>query len=323
MGYAIDFSDIEAARARIEGRVHRTPVMRSSTLDRLAKGHRGSGCELFFKCENLQRVGAFKIRGAMNAVLALSDEQARLGVVTHSSGNHAQALALAARERGIPCHVVMPTTAPKSKRAAVAGYGARVYECEPTVSARAAGAMRVCSETGAHFVAPFDSPCVMAGQGTAAWELLEQVPDLDAIITPVGGGGLLSGCSIAAKHVSSGIRMFGAEPSGADDTARSKAAGKRLANERVNTIADGLMTNVGELTWPVIDELVEAVFTVTDEQIVDAMRTVWERMKLVIEPSAAVPVAVVLSEQFRALGLARVGVVLSGGNVDLAKLPFR
>ncbi|MCA9632544.1 MAG: pyridoxal-phosphate dependent enzyme [Myxococcales bacterium] len=323
MAHAIDFSDIEAARERIEGRVHRTPVMRSSTLDGFARGERSAATELFFKCENLQRVGAFKIRGAMNAVLALSEDEARNGVVTHSSGNHAQALALAARGRGIPCHVVMPTTAPTSKRAAVAGYGARVYECEPTVTARAAGALRVCSQTGAHFVAPFDAPLVMAGQGTCAWELLEQAPELEAIITPVGGGGLLSGCSVAARHISPGIRMFGAEPSGADDTARSKAAGKRVANVRVDTIADGLLTNVGELTWPIIDDLVEAVFTVTDEQIVAAMRLVWERMKLVIEPSAAVPVAVVLSEEFRALGLRRVGVVLSGGNVDLAELPFK
>lgn len=323
MGFAIDFTDVEAARARIEGRVHRTPVMRSSTLDRLAQGDRETSAQLYFKCENLQRVGAFKIRGAMNAVLAPDEGQVRHGVVTHSSGNHAQALALAARERGIPCHVVMPTTAPKSKRAAVAGYGARVYECEPTVAARAAGAMRVCSETGAHFVAPFDSPLVMAGQGTCAWELLEQQPNLDAIVTPVGGGGLLSGCSVTAKHISPGIRIFGAEPSGADDTARSKAAGQRLGNDRVDTIADGLLTNVGELTWPIIEELVEGVFTVTDEQIVAAMRLVWERMKLVIEPSAAVPVAVALSEPFRALRLSRVGIVLSGGNVDLAHLPFK
>ncbi len=322
MAHAIDFADVEAARARIEAHVHRTPVLRSRTLDAWARGERQTSCELYFKCENLQRIGAFKIRGAMNAVLALSEEQARLGVVTHSSGNHAQALALAARERGIPCHVVMPTTAPSSKRAAVTGYGATIYDCEPSVSARAAGAQRVCSETGAHFIAPFDSPWVMAGQGTCAWELLEQAPTLEAIITPVGGGGLLSGCSVAAKHISRRIRMFGAEPLGADDTARSKAAGRRLGNDRVDTIADGLLTNVGELTWPIIDELVEAVFTVTDEQIVAAMRVVWERMKVVIEPSAAVPVAAVLSEEFRALGLQRVGVVLSGGNVDLTNLPF-
>lgn len=314
MPLAIDLDDVHAARDRIRGHVHTTPVLTSSTLNE------HSGCELFFKCENLQRIGAFKIRGAMNAVLALDTATASRGVVTHSSGNHAQALAVAAAERSIPCHVIMPTSAPAAKRAAVLGYGAQVYDCEPTLESRLRGAARVQSETGATLIPPFDHPHVIAGQGTCALELLDQAPALDTLVAPVGGGGLLSGTAIVARG--RGVRVVGAEPLGADDTARSKAAGTRQENRQVDTIADGLMTNVGELTWPIIDAHVSAIITRSDAQIIEAMRLVFERMKLVIEPSSAVAVAALLGPQLRALGARRVGVILSGGNVDLSRLPF-
>jgi threonine dehydratase/serine racemase len=313
--YACTLADVRAAAERIRGIVHRTPVMTSETLDRL------SGRRLFFKCENLQKVGAFKYRGATNAVRKLTDAQAARGVVTHSSGNHAQALALAARVRGVPAYIVMPRTAPAVKKAAVEGYGGKVTLCEPNLAAREEAAAKLVAETGATLIPPFDHPDVIAGQGTAVLELLEEVPDLDAVITPVGGGGLLSGCAIAARELKPGIRVFGAEPSGADDAARSKAAGQWQPQTSPDTIADGLLTSTGELTWPVIRDLVDRVFTVTDDEIRAAMRLVWERMKLIVEPSGAVGAAVALSEPFRATaGARRVGVVFSGGNVSLDKL---
>ncbi|MBA4066403.1 MAG: serine dehydratase [Isosphaera sp.] len=313
--YSCDLTAVRAAAARIAGAVRRTPVLTSHTLDRLA------GRRVHFKCEHLQTTGAFKYRGATNAVRKLSDAEAARGVVTHSSGNHAQALALAARERGIPAYVVMPRTAPAVKKAAVEGYGGRVTECEPVLAAREAAAAKLVAETGAVLIPPFEHPDVIAGQGTAALELLEDVPDLDAVVAPVGGGGLLAGCCVAARGVSPTVRVFGAEPLGADDAARSKAAGTWLPQTGPDTIADGLLTSLGQLTWPVIRDRVEAVFTVTEEQIRSAMRLVWERMKQVIEPSAAVGVAVVLGAEFRALaGVRSVGVVLSGGNVGLDKL---
>lgn len=313
--YAADLDAVREAAARVRGFVHRTPVLTSETLDRLAGRH------VYFKCENLQKTGAFKYRGATNAVQKLSDAAARNGVVTHSSGNHAQALALAARVRGIPAYIVMPRTAPLVKKAAVEGYGGIVTLCEPTLAAREETAARVVAETGGTLIPPFDHPDVIAGQGTAALELLEDVPDLDAVVSPVGGGGLLSGFCVASRGINPGIRVFGAEPLGADDAARSKAAGTFIPQTGPNTIADGLLTSLGELTWPIIRDLVEGVFTVSEDQIRAAMRLVWERMKLVIEPSAAVGVAVVLSDEFRALaGVRKVGVVLCGGNVGLDKL---
>jgi threonine dehydratase/serine racemase len=313
--YAVDLADIRDAAARIAGVVHRTPVMTSETLDRLA------GRRVHFKCENLQKVGAFKYRGATNAVRRLTDAQAASGVVTHSSGNHAQALALAARVRGIPAYIVMPKTAPLVKKNAVEGYGGVVTLCEPTLEARERAATEVVARTGGTLIPPFDHPDVIAGQGTAALELLEDVPDLDAIVTPVGGGGLLSGCAIAARGLKPGVRVFGAEPLGADDAARSKAAGTFLPQTGPNTIADGLLTSLGELTWPVVRDQVERVVTVTDDQIRAAMRLVWERMKLVVEPSGAVGLAAVLTDEFRGLaGVNTVGVVFSGGNVNLDKL---
>jgi len=313
--YACDLNAVREAAVRIAGAIHRTPTMTSETLDRAA------GRAVVLKCENLQKVGAFKYRGAANAVRKLTTDQAARGVVTHSSGNHAQALALAARVRGIPAYIVMPKTAPAVKKAAVLGYGGIVTECEPTLAAREHAAAELVAATGATLIPPFDHVDVIAGQGTAALELLEDHPDLDAIVTPVGGGGLLAGCCIAARGIRSTIRVFGAEPTGADDAARSKAAGTWFPQTGPNTIADGLLTSTGQLTWPIIRDQVEHIFTVTDDQIRAAMRFIWERVKLIVEPSGAVGVAVILSEEFRALaGVAKVGVVLSGGNVSLDKL---
>lgn len=313
--YACNLAAVREAAERIRGIIHRTPVMTCETLDRLA------GRRLFFKCENLQKIGAFKYRGATNAVRRLTDAEAARGVVTHSSGNHAQALALAARVRGIPAYIVMPKTAPAVKKAAVEGYGGIVTLCEPNLADRERTANEVMAKTGATLIPPFDHRDVIAGQGTTALELLEEVPDLDAIITPVGGGGLLSGCCVAARELKPGIRVFGAEPLGADDAARSKAAGEWLPQTSPNTIADGLLTSTGQLTWPIIRDLVERVFTVSDDEIRAVMRLVWERMKLIVEPSGAVGAAVALSDAFKSLtGVNRVGIVFSGGNVSLDKL---
>jgi len=315
--HAVTLADIRAAARRIEGLAHRTPVITCSALDAAA------GRSLFLKCENFQKVGAFKFRGATNAVRQLSDAAAARGVLTHSSGNHAQALALAARDRGIPAHIVMPSNAAAAKRRATEGYGARVTLCEPTLQARETTAARVQAETGATFVHPYDDPHVIAGQGTLGLELMEQVPDLDAVIGPVGGGGMLSGVTLAVRGLDSTVRVFAAEPAGADDAARSKATGVFVPQTAPDTIADGLLTSMGQLTWPVIRDEVEGVLTVDDDAIVAAMRLVWERAKLVIEPSAAVAVAVALGEEFRTLdGLHRVGVVITGGNVDLDRLPW-
>lgn len=315
--YAADLTAIREAVARIAPFAHRTPVFTCATLDKLA------GRSLFFKCEQWQKSGAFKFRGACNAVMKLSDEAATRGVVTHSSGNHAQALARAARLRGIPAHIVMPRNASAVKRQAVEEYGGRVVECEPNQPAREAAAARVLAETGGTLIHPYDNADVIAGQGTAAVELLDQVADLDAVITPVGGGGLLSGTALALRELAPDVRVFAGEPAGADDAARSKAAGQWLPQTGPQTVADGLLTSLGELTWPVVRDLVERVITVRDEQIVAAMRLLWERAKLLVEPSAAVPLAAALADDLRGLdGLTRIGIVLSGGNVDVKKLPF-
>ncbi|WP_437616600.1 pyridoxal-phosphate dependent enzyme [Sorangium sp. So ce834] len=304
--------DIRRAAARLAPHAHVTPVMTSRTIDGMA------GARVFFKCENLQRVGAFKFRGACNAVLALSDEDARRGVATHSSGNHAAALALAARIRGVPAHIVMPESAPAVKRAAVEGYGARIVTCAPTLRSREETLARVLSETGAILVHPYNDAHVIAGQGTAALELASQVEDLDAVVAPVGGGGLLSGTAVATSALSR-ARTVGAEPQAADDAARSLREGKILPSNDPTTIADGLRTSLGELTFAVLRERGVEIVTVGEEDIVKAMRVVWERMKILIEPSSAVPVAAVLLRKVQG---ARIGVILSGGNVDLSKLPF-
>ncbi|HEY7330546.1 MAG TPA: pyridoxal-phosphate dependent enzyme [Gemmataceae bacterium] len=315
--FAVDIADIQQAAKQLNGRAHRTPVMTCATLDRM------SGRSLFFKCEQFQKAGAFKFRGACNAVLRLAPEVATRGVVTHSSGNHAQALALAAAQRSIPAHIVMPKNASPVKRRAVEKYGGRVVECEPTLEARETTAAAVLAETGATMIPPYNHPDVIAGQGTAALELLDQVPQLDAVVMPVGGGGLMAGVTIAAKALAPDIRIFAAEPAGADDAARSKAAGKLIPQTEPRTIADGLRTSLGDLTWPVLRDQVERVVTVTDEEIVAAMRLAWERAKLLIETSSAVAVAAVLGDVFRSLeGVQRVGVVLSGGNVNLDDLPW-
>ena len=318
MTYAADLTAVEEAVHRLAAWAHRTPVVTCATLDRLA------GRRLFFKCENFQKSGSFKFRGACNAVRKLTPEEAARGMVTHSSGNHAQALALAAKMRGVAAHVVMPRNASPVKRRAVEEYGGRVIECEPTAAAREATAAAVLAQTGGTLIPPYNHPDVIAGQGTAALELLEQAPGLDAVVAPVGGGGLLAGTAIAAKGRHSAIRILAAEPAGADDAARSKRVGALVPQTGPRTIADGLLTGLGDLTWPVVRDLVERVVTVREEEIVAAMRLACERAKLLIEPSAAVAVAAVLSEEFRALtGLERVGVVLSGGNVDLDRLPWR
>lgn len=315
--YAADLADIRRAAERIQGHVHRTPVLTSASLDAQAKA------QLFFKCENLQRVGAFKMRGALNAVLSLEDHAARRGVVTHSSGNFAQAVALSARIRGIDAHIVMPSNAPEVKRRAVAGYGARIIPCEPNLEARESTAARIVQETGAALLHPYDQAEVIAGQGTVALELVEEIPDLDAVVVPIGGGGLVSGIALALRELAPSVRILAAEPAGADDAYRSKKAGRLILQTAPNTIADGLLTSLGDLTWPVVRDVVERVVVVDDEATVLAMRLVWERMKIVIEPSAAVAVAAALSQDMRSLeGIDSMAVVLSGGNVDLDKLPW-
>lgn len=309
--YAASLEEVRAAATRIEPYAHRTPVVTCATLDRIA------GRRLFFKCEHLQKAGAFKFRGACNAVLQLPADRALHGVATHSSGNHAQALALAARLRGIPAHIVIPTNAPGIKRRAVEEYGGLVILCAPTVAARESTAATVIADTGATFIAPYDDARVIAGQGTAALELLDQVSDLDAVVAPVGGGGLVSGICLAADSAPR-VLVFAAEPEGADDAARSKAAGQLIPQLDPHTVADGLLTSLGKLTWPIIRDRVERVFTVSEDEILTALRLCWERAKLLIEPSAAVAVAAVLNPAFKALpGLGRVGVVVSGGNVEV------
>jgi len=306
---------IEEARERIAGRVNLTPVMTSSTLDAQ------SGAQLYFKCENFQKGGAFKARGATNAVFALPQAQARRGVATHSSGNHAAALARAARLRGIPAYVVMPDNTPQAKRAAVSRYGAEITWCAPTSAARESCAREVVAATGATLVHPYDDLAVMAGQATAAVELLTQVPTLDVILCPVGGGGLLAGTAAAAKTLRSLIRVIGVEPAGADDAARAFRTGRLVPAGTPDTIADGLRGALGEKPFAEIRRLVDDILTVPDEAIVRAMRALWEVMKIVVEPSGAVPYAALLAPRPEFAG-ARIGIVLSGGNLDLDRLPW-
>ena len=306
---------IAAARTRIAGKVNLTPVLTSSSLDAQ------SGARLYFKCENFQKCGAFKARGATNAVFALAPEEARRGVVTHSSGNHAAALARAARLRGIPAHIVMPDNTPQAKRAAVARYGGEVTWCEPTLAARERAARELIAATGGVLVHPYDDLAVMAGQATASVELLEAVPDLDVILCPVGGGGLLGGTAVAARTLKPTIRVIGVEPAGADDAARSFHAGQILPSVNPNTIADGLRGALGERPFAAIRAHVEDIVTVPEEAIVAAMRQLWEVMKIIIEPSGAVPYAAVSTGVLKLTGL-RVGLVLTGGNLDLDRLPW-
>jgi threonine dehydratase len=307
---------IRAAQMRIAPHVHRTPVFCCRSIDAAV------GATLFFKCENFQKVGAFKARGATNAVFSLTDGEARHGVVTHSSGNHGAALAYAARARGVPAWVVMPENAPTVKQENVRRFGATIRFCAPTVAAREAACADVERATGATLVHPFDDPRVIAGQGTAVLEMLESVPDLDIVIAPVGGGGLLSGTSIAARGVRPEMRVYGAEPANADDAARSFLSGSVEPLPATTTIADGLRTTLSALTLSALRANVAAIGTASEEAIVSAMRMTWERMKIVIEPSSAVPLACLLERSLDVAG-ARVGVIISGGNVDLDRLPWQ
>src|SRR5881397_3643686 len=306
---------IRAAHERIRPYIHRTPVLTSSRLNQ------ASGASLFFKCENFQKIGAFKARGATNAVFSLDDATARRGVATHSSGNHGAAVARAAKLRGIPAHIVMPSNSAKVKIRAVESYGARVVFCEPTEEAREATCADVITKTGATLIHSFENPDVIAGQGTTAVELLEDVPDLDLMMCPVGGGGLLAGTAVAAKSMRPKIKVIAVEPSNADDAAQSFHAGRRIVTEKKFTIADGLRTNVGEPNFAIIQHHVDDIVTVTEEAIVSAMRTIWETMKIVIEASAAVPYAAILGRAVDIKGQ-RVGIILTGGNVDLDALPW-
>ncbi|RPI95103.1 MAG: pyridoxal-phosphate dependent enzyme [Chloroflexi bacterium] len=309
-------SDIRAAAKRIMPYIHRTPVLTNESLDQKV------GAQVFLKCENLQKIGAFKFRGACNAVFSLNEEEAARGVCTHSSGNHAQALALAARLRGIPAYIAMPNTAPAVKKTAVAGYGGQITFCEPTVESREAALAQIVAETGATVVHPYNDERVITGQGTAALEFLEDVPDLDVMITPIGGGGLLSGTSTAATEIRKGIRVIGAEPELADDAYRSLKEGRILPALKPTSIADGLLSSFGTLTFPIVRQRVEQIVTVSEQGIIDSMRFIWERAKIIIEPSAAVAIGVLWEKKIDLSGL-KVGVILSGGNVDLEKLPWQ
>jgi threonine dehydratase len=310
-----DLDAIREAHRRIAARIHRTPVITSSSLDEIA------GTQIFFKCENLQKTGSFKIRGATNAVFSLSDEEAKHGVVAPSSGNHAAALALAARWRGIPAWVIMPSNSSAVKKRAVETYGGTITECEPNMASREATAADVMKRTGAHLVHPYNDPRVIAGQGTAALELFEQVPGLDIIITPASGGGLLSGTAIAAKSLRPEIRVVGGEPRNADDAYRSMASGKIEPAAKTETIADGLRATLCPLTFSILRERVDEISLVSEEEIVSTMMLLWERAKIVVEPSGAVAAAPALLRRIGAEGK-KVGVILSGGNVDLRHLPW-
>lgn len=309
------FSDVENTHKLIQGFVHKTPVLTSQSLNEIA------GCEMFFKCENFQKVGAFKYRGATNAVLNLTDEQLSRGVCTHSSGNHAQALSLAAKKAGVSAYIVMPKNAPQVKIDAVRGYGAEIIFCEPTLEARETSLQAVQEKTGASFIHPYDNFHVIAGQGTAAKELLEEVHDLHAVIAPVGGGGFMSGTAISTKAISPETKIFGAEPKAADDAKRSLDAGNLIPSVAPKTMADGLLTSLSDATFQVIQTHLTDILTCSESSIVQAMRYFYERMKIVVEPSGAVPLACVLEnpERFKKQ---RIAILISGGNVDLKALPF-
>lgn len=312
----LTLTDIREAHARILPHVNLTPVMTSETLDASA------GAKLFFKCENLQKVGAFKARGAANAVFSLSEMTARRGVITHSSGNHAAALARAAKLRGIPAYIVMPENSPKAKQDSVRRYWGEITFCAPTLQAREATAHQLMEKTGAVFIHPYNDLRVMAGQGTSALEMLDAVPDLNVIVCPIGGGGQISGIATAIKSLQPRIQVIGVEPAGADDALRSFRAGHIVECDRPNTIADGLRVSLGDKTFAVIRRSVDDIVTVSEGQIVQAMRTIWEVMKLVVEPSGAVAYAAVMADRIRCRGK-RTGLILSGGNLDLDRLPWQ
>jgi threonine dehydratase len=309
------FADIEQAHIIVQKYAHRTPVLTSSSINKIVGGN------LFFKCENLQKVGAFKFRGACNAVFSLSEHEAQKGVATHSSGNHAAALALAAKMRGIAAHIVMPDNSPEIKKKAVAGYGANITFCEPTLQARESTLARIVAETGATEIHPYNNFNVIAGQGTAAKELIEDAGDFDIIMAPVGGGGLLSGTALSTRYLLPDCKVIAAEPAGADDAFRSFHEKKIIPSVNPKTIADGLLTSLGERNFAIIIKNVDDIVTVSEDKIVEAMRMIWERMKIIIEPSSAVPLAAILQGKVN-IQNKKVGIILSGGNLDLGKLPF-
>lgn len=309
-------TDIRDAARRIEPYAHRTPVFTSRYYNQLTGG------EIFFKCENFQRVGAFKFRGACNAVFKLSKEDAKHGVATHSSGNHAQALSLAAKLREVPAHIVMPENAPEIKKKAVKGYGAQVTYCEPTLDARETTLQKVIDQTGACFIHPYNNRDIIEGQGTAALELIDEIPDLDLILAPVGGGGLLSGTAITAKGIKPGIQVIGCEPELADDAYRSFKSGKLIKINQTDTVADGLRTSLGDLTFEVIMKYVDDIVTVSETSIVRDMRIFWERMNMIIETSCSVPVSAIIDAKIKTEGK-KIGVIITGGNVDLDRLPWQ
>lgn len=308
-------ADIENAHERIKSFVHKTPVLSSSQLNGIL------GAQLYFKCENFQKVGAFKFRGATNAVLLLGEKEVSRGLVTHSSGNHAAALALAARTRGAKAYIVMPSNSTEVKKQAVAGYGAEIHFCEPNLKAREETAGKIIQETGATFIHAYDNFNVICGQGTAGYELVNDYPALEIIVGPVGGGGLMSGTAIAVKGLNPNVRVFGAEPLGADDAYRSIKSGKYIPRHTPDTIADGLLTTLSKRTFAILSEKLDDIFTVREESIIKCMKLVWERMKIIIEPSSAVSLAVV-AENPDVFRDRKVGIILSGGNVDLGNLPF-
>ena len=310
-----DFDDVIAAHQLIREYIHCTPVFTSSAINNI------TGAEIFFKCENLQKTGAFKFRGACNAVFSLTDEQALCGVGTHSSGNHAAALAFAASLKGIRSHIVMPSNSPEIKKKAVEGYGGIITYCEPNLQSRETTLKKISESLGLEIIHPYNNSKVIAGQGTAAKELMAEVSGLELVMCPVGGGGLLAGTALSVKALSDTCRVIAAEPAGADDAFRSFNVGYIIPSVQPNTIADGLLTSLGEINFDIISKKVDNIVTVSEDSIINAMRLVWERMKLVIEPSSAVPLAAILEnkETFRNL---KIGVILSGGNIDLGKLPF-
>ena len=310
-----NFEDINLAHKRIKNLINYTPVLTSTSVNNLL------GIKLFLKCENFQKVGAFKFRGATNAVRLVNKENLQNGVATHSSGNHAAALSLAAKQMGIPAYIVMPENAPEIKKKAVEGYGAKITFCKPTLQAREETLKRVQEETGASFIHPYDNFDVICGQGTAAKELMEEIKDLDIILEPIGGGGLMSGTVLSAKAIKPNIKVYGAEPLFADDAYESFKKGKLVLAGPPKTIADGLLTSLSPLTFEIIKSNVDDIFTVTEESIIKAMRMVWERMKIIIEPSSAVPLAAIMNNK-SIFENKKVGVIISGGNVDLNKLPF-
>lgn len=307
--------EIEQAHERIRDFIHRTPILTSSSINNIF------GTTLFFKCENMQRVGAFKMRGASNVVLSLKDEEISKGIATHSSGNHAAAVSLAARLRNTNAYIVMPRTAPKIKQNAVRGYGAEVILCEPTLQSREETLKKVVEEKGAYFIHPYNDARIVAGQATAAKEIFEEINNLDFIIAPVGGGGLASGTALSALYFSSTTKVIGAEPKGADDAFRSIRDNKIYPSVNPKTIADGLLTQLGELTFNIIKKHVSEIITVEEDSIIKAMRMIWERMKIIVEPSAAITLAVILENKEK-FANKKVGLILSGGNVDLDKLPW-